>query len=81
MVHRPTPECPGCGFVYPIMSRTIEEVDGELQEVTGPTMKPKQEIGMIARTEGLKGLIEYGKAKGYKPSWARKQAQVRGIRG
>ena len=81
MVHRPTPECPGCGFVYPIMSRTIEEVEGELQEVTGPTMKPKQEIGMIARTEGLKGLIEYGKAKGYAPGWARKQAQVRGIRG
>lgn len=80
MVHRPTPECPGCGFVYPIMSRTVDEVEGELTEVTGPVMKPKQEIGMIARTEGLKGLIEYGKAKGYAPGWARKQAQIRGIR-
>jgi superfamily II DNA or RNA helicase len=81
MVHRPTPECPGCGFVYPIMSRTIQEVDGELQEVTSTQkkMKKPQEVGFIARSEGLKGLIEYGKDQGYKnPTvWATKQMKVR----
>lgn len=80
MVHRPSPECPGCGHVYPTMSRTVEEVEGELSEVTDRKMTPKQEIGMVARTEGLKGLIEYGKSKGYAPGWARKQAQIRGIK-
>lgn len=80
MVHRPSPECPSCGFLYPVMGRQIEEVEGELQEVTGPMNKPKQEIGMIARSDGLAGLIEYGKSKGYKPAWARKQAQIRGLR-
>ena len=82
-VMRPQPVCPSCGHVFPIQSRMIEEVDGDLAEVTSPVkkMKKPQEIGMIARTDGLKGLIEYGKSKGYAPGWARKQAQVRGIRG
>lgn len=80
-VHRPSPCCPNCGFEYPVMGRTIEEVDGELVEVTDtPRMKPKQEVGMIARTEGLAGLIAYGREKGYSPAWARKQAQIRGLR-
>lgn len=82
MCHRPSPECPGCGHVYPVMSREIEEVDGDLVEVTDrpAIMTPKQEIGKIARTEGLTGLIQYGKDKGYKPAWARKQAQIRGVK-
>ena len=78
-VHRPSPVCPNCGTVYPIEGRTVEEVDGELVEVTERKMTPKQEIGMVARTEGLPGLIAYGKRKGYAPGWARKQAKIRGI--
>lgn len=82
MVHRPSPECPGCGFVYPLMSRTVEEVEGELQEVTGPVMKKPQQIGIIARQDGLKGLIKYGKENGYKnpQAWARRQMSVRGLK-
>lgn len=76
-VHRPSPCCPNCGFEYPVMGRMIEEVEGELEEFTGRKMTPKQEIGMIARTEGLQGLIAYGRSKGYSPGWARKQAQIR----
>jgi len=79
-VHRPSPTCPNCGFEYPILSREIEEVDGDLEEVTEVNrMTPKKEIGMIARRDGLAGLIEYGKDKGYKPGWARKQMMVRGL--
>jgi superfamily II DNA or RNA helicase len=79
-VHRPTPLCPNCGFQYPVMAREVEEVEGELREVTDcATMKPKQEIGMIARTEGLRGLMEYGKQRGYKPTWAYHQMKVRGL--
>ncbi len=66
MAHRPSPECPGCGYVYPVMGREIEEVEGELQEITSaPKMSKKQEIGIIARRDGLKGLQEYAKANGY----------------
>ena len=32
-LHRPMPKCPECGFVYEIVSREIEEEDGELIEV------------------------------------------------
>lgn len=78
-VHRPTPTCPNCGFEYPVMARTIDEVEGELEEVTDRAMPVKQEIGMVARTDGLKGLVEYGRAKGYKPAWAYKQAKIRGL--
>jgi DNA repair protein RadD len=78
-VHRPSPTCPNCGNVYPVIGRQIDEVEGELEEVTERGMTPKQEIGMVARTEGLQGLIDYGRAKGYKPGWARKQAQIRGL--
>ena len=78
MVTRPRPMCgviengtvvDGCGYVWPIQSRTIEEVEGELQEVTGRTITPKQQQGM-AKT--LDDLIAHGKAKGYKNphAWA-----------
>tara|TARA_R110000744_G_scaffold149386_3_gene262513 strand:+ start:370 stop:1767 length:1398 start_codon:yes stop_codon:yes gene_type:complete len=71
MVDRPKPECGGCGFVFPVQSRTIEEVEGELQEVTGRTITPRQQQGM-AKT--LDDLITHGKAKGYKNphAWAAK---------
>lgn len=79
-VHRPSPECPACGHVYPVVGRQIEEVDGELVEVTEKPMSIPQQVGLIARQEGLKGLQEYAKANGYKPSWARQQMKVRGLR-
>jgi len=79
-VHRPSPTCPNCGSVYPVIGRHIDEVEGELEEVKERGMTPKQEIGLVARTKGLQGLIDYGRANGYKPGWARKQAQIRGIR-
>jgi len=33
-VHAPAPECPICGYQYPIKQRKIEQADGELQEIT-----------------------------------------------
>jgi superfamily II DNA or RNA helicase len=79
MVHRPSPECPGCGFVYPIQSRMIEEVEGELSEVTDANRPPKksQVIGQIARSEGRAGLQKYAKDNGYKSGWVEHQLRVR----
>lgn len=34
LVHEPAPQCPHCGFIYPIIERrNIEQVDGELKKV------------------------------------------------
>lgn len=38
-VHRPSPCCPNCGFVYPIKSREVEEIEGELMEVSRDQQK------------------------------------------
>lgn len=34
VVHEPAPVCPQCGFVHPVASRGVEQVDGELKEIT-----------------------------------------------
>ncbi len=34
LVHAPSDVCPGCGYEYPVKTRKIEEVDGELKEIT-----------------------------------------------
>jgi superfamily II DNA or RNA helicase len=31
-VHKPTPTCPMCGHVYPVMARAVKHVDGDLVE-------------------------------------------------
>jgi superfamily II DNA or RNA helicase len=68
---RPAPVCGNCGFVFPVASRMIEEVDGDLEEVTAPRMKPRQEAGMVAAKDGLAGLLRLEKERGYKPGLAR----------
>lgn len=63
MVHRPTPDCPGCGFVYPIQSRMIEEVDGELAEVTARREKKQARMAQ-GRAQTLEQLMAMGKSRG-----------------
>jgi DNA repair protein RadD len=67
-VHRPSPECPHCGFVYPVMGRMIEEVDGELikvsrEEAAAAAKVVRQDQG---RAKTLAELIAQGKARGMK---------------
>lgn len=33
-MHRPMPVCPGCGHVYKVFGRNIEQIDGELVQVS-----------------------------------------------
>lgn len=74
-VHRPTPKCPACGFVYPTNSRTVEQVEGELVEVTREQMQQvvKNERRIQGQAETLTDLIELGKRRGMKNphGWAR----------
>ena len=63
MVHRPAPTCPGCGFLYPVQSRIIEEIEGELSEVDRLRKTKKKEQGQ-ART--MNELVALGKSRGMK---------------
>jgi hypothetical protein len=48
---------------------------------TAKKIKKPQEVGIIARSEGLKGVIQYAKDQGYKnpQAWAIRQMKVRGL--
>ena len=72
MVHRPSPQCPACGFVYPIAARTIEEVDGELVEVTRDQLAniAKQERMIQGKADTFEALLELERRKGHKRGWA-----------
>ena len=62
-VHRPSPECPECGHVYPILSRTIEEIDGELIEIEErAAMVERKKIQGMAK--GLAELTKVGMGRG-----------------
>ena len=68
-VHRPAPACPNCKRVYPIMSREVEHIDGELAEIDRAAMvrERKQEQG---RADSLEALRELAKRTGKNPRWA-----------
>jgi DNA repair protein RadD len=68
-VHRPAPVCPNCKRVYPIMSREVEQIDGELAEIDRAAIvrERKQEQG---RADSLEALRELAKREGRNPRWA-----------
>lgn len=60
-VHKPSPSCPQCGFLYSIQSREVEEVEGETVEL-GP-----DEILINEKNQRKKlySLIGVAKKRGY----------------
>ena len=69
--HRPAPVCPRCQFVYPIQSRTVEQVDGDLQLVTDPKRINMEELlAEPARKKEYDFLLRRARTKGYKDAWA-----------
>lgn len=69
--HKPAPVCPSCGFVYPIKSREIDEVEAEMVEVDAAAMR-RQRLAEQGQARTLEELIELGKRRGYKhpEKWA-----------
>lgn len=69
----PSNRCAFCGFLFPIISRQVESVDGILEEVNQEQLalklKWKREQGM---SQGYKELVELGMARGFKrpEAWA-----------
>lgn len=76
--HKPAPSCPNCGFVYPILSREIEEVDGDLVEINTAAIKKKERME-VGRSKNLAELLEIEKKRGYKKGWAYLTAKRKGI--
>lgn len=75
--------CPECGYVWPIVSREIEVVAGELEEIdlAAVAAKKRKEVGMA---QGLDDLLKIEKERGYKSGWAHyvwKARQARYTRG
>jgi len=77
-VHRPAPVCPRCGFQYPVQSREVEEVAGELEQVD-PAEVRRAAKREQARAKSVEDLVELGRARGYKNphAWARFVWQAR----
>lgn len=65
--HKPAPICPACQFEYPIKSREIEIVDGELtQFVRGKRSAPKVFDSGIAEAKTRDELEALARDRGYK---------------
>lgn len=75
-VHRPSPSCPTCGFVYPVQYREIKEKDGELQEVVLQARQKRMEVGKAKTLADLRRIAE---ERQYKPGWVSRMATLKGI--
>ncbi|NCU21142.1 helicase, partial [Candidatus Falkowbacteria bacterium] len=78
-VHEPGPECPECGHTYPVQSRRIEQVDGQLTEFKphDRRLAAKREQAGCRSLEDLKAL---GAARGYRSGWAERVWEARQAR-
>ena len=66
---KPQPECPCCGHVFPIKTKELTQVDGQLVEMRRERQERRNEIG---RARTLPQLLAIAEKKGYKPGWAYK---------
>jgi len=69
-VYPPQPACPSCGYVAELQVRTIDETDGELQEVDALAVQ-RQRRAEVGQARTLEALQEIARVRGYKPGWAR----------
>lgn len=72
-VFPPGPVCPYCGTEQPVASRELEQVAGELQEITPEMAKAmaavkKEEVRKARTLDALEGIAEQ---RGYAAGWAR----------
>lgn len=76
--HKPCAACPNCGYVYPIVSRKIEEIDGELTEVE-IAKKKKEDRMQVGKARTLEELKRIQQERQYSPGWVYVQARLKGI--
>lgn len=71
-IHEPEPNCPACGYEYPVQARKVEEVDGELTELDPEAMK-RQARKEQGSAQTYEDLVELGRKRNMKnpEGWAR----------
>lgn len=80
-------ECMYCHFVFEVKSRKIEEIEGDLKEITAEELQRRREIKNRRSEQGqsktYEDLVALGKRKGYKSpeKWARIIVQSRALKG
>ena len=77
-VHRPKPVCPGCGHVYEVVGREVEQVAGELVELDVEAIR-QQRRAVQAKARSLEDLVRVGIERGMKSpeGWAAHVAAAR----
>ena len=70
--HAPSPSCPSCGFVYPVRSREIDEVDGTLTEMSRAEVPHPEKI-QAAMDAMIFNAVKKGMPKWKAQQWAAKQ--------
>ncbi|WNA15552.1 hypothetical protein [Acinetobacter phage HFM1] len=76
-------ECVGCGFILPIQSREIKQVEGELVKIDKEALKYQLDIERKSKRmeqgqcKTLQDFIALGRERGYKDGWARKMWAIR----
>lgn len=82
-VFAPAPTCPECGYVYPVKSREIDHVHGDLSDVTSDLAARfgrHVPLSKVLRGASDADLALIAKARGYKPGWVWHQRQQRAAR-
>lgn len=69
--HKPAPVCPNCGVPYPVQSREIEEIEGELAEIQIQQEK-KEKIKNRKEAKTIPELIQFAVDNNYEnpEKWA-----------
>lgn len=83
--HPPAETCPNCGYEYPVKYRTIEEIEGELEEIkaekeveeTEAKKKARMEVGQANTLDDLRNIA---KDRGYAKGWVYQMARVKNIK-
>jgi superfamily II DNA or RNA helicase len=61
-IHRPAPECPTCGHVYPLKERKVEQHEGELVELAAEQLEAlrRQKRAMQGQAQSIEQLVAQG---------------------
>ena len=80
MFRRADKICPECGWVVPVMSREIDQVDGELVEIERERVRisSRREVGMAKTEDELNAIAA---ARGYKKGWVYMMLKARAKKG